>query len=77
VAFGNPTLNSLLVSGLTEKLVYRSMVNLKPFLAALSAIENLNTLSPFYVLGLIICSAMLGAIVNSKSFLIKDVGIGI
>ena len=53
------------------------MVNLKPSLAALSAIENLNTLLPPYALGLITYSTVLSTIVNLKSPPIKDVGIGI
>jgi hypothetical protein len=53
------------------------MVNLKPSLVALSAIENLNTLLPSYSLGSIAHSVVLSAIVNSKSPPIKDVGIGI
>ena len=53
------------------------MVNLKPSLAALSAIENLNTLLPSYGSGLIACSVVLSAIVNLKSPPIKDVGMGI
>jgi len=57
-------------------LVYRSIVNPKPSLAALGAIENLNTLLPFYALGLIAHSVVLSAIVNLKSS-VKDVGIGI
>ena len=53
------------------------MVNPKPSLAALGAIKNLNTLPPPYALGLITHSAVLGAIVNSKSPPVKDVRIGI
>ena len=53
------------------------MVNLKPFLAALGAIENLNTLLPSYSLGLITYSIVFSTIVNLKSPPIKDVGIGI
>ena len=53
------------------------MVNLKPSLAALGAIENLNTLLLSYSLGLIAYSVVLSAIVNLKSPPIKDVGIGI
>jgi len=53
------------------------MVNPKPSLVALSAIENLNTLPPPYALGLITRSIVLGAIVNLKSSPIKDVRIGI
>jgi len=53
------------------------MVNPKPSLAALGAIENLNTLLPSYSLGLIAYSIVLGTIVNLKSSPIKDVGIGI
>ena len=77
MALSNPNLKSLLALGLTEKLVYRSMVNPKPSLVALGAIENLNTLLPPYALGLIIYSAVLSIIVNLKSPPIKDVGIGI
>jgi len=77
VALSNPNLKSFLALGLIEKLVYRSIVNLKPSLAALSAIENLNTLLPFYTLGLIAHSVVLSAIVNLKSSPIKDVRIGI
>ena len=58
-------------------MVYRSIVNPKPSLVALGAIENLNTLLPFSVLGLIVYGAVLSAIVNSKSPPVKDVGIGI
>jgi hypothetical protein len=53
------------------------MVNLKPSLVALGAIENLNTLLPPYTLGLIVCNIVLSAIVNLKSPSIKDVRIGI
>jgi len=53
------------------------MVNLKLFLAVLGAIKNLNTLLPSSALGLIVYSAVLGAIVNLKSPSVKDVGIGI
>jgi hypothetical protein len=77
LALGNPNLKSLLALGLTEKLVYRSIVNPKLSLAALGAIENLNTLLPSYALGLIARSVVLGAIVNLKSPPVKDVGMGI
>jgi len=77
VALGNPNLKSLLALGLIEKLVYKSIVNPKPSLTALGAIENLNTLLPSYTLGLIARSVVLSAIVNLKSPPIKDVGIGI
>jgi len=70
-------LKSLPALGLTEKLVYRSIVNPKPSLVALSAIKNSNTLLPSYALGSIARSAVLGAIANSKSPSIKDVGMGI
>ena len=53
------------------------MVNLKPFLAVLNIIKNLNTLSPSYILGLVVYSIVLSIIVNLKSPLVKDVGIGI
>jgi len=53
------------------------MVNLKSFLVALSAIKDLNTLLPSYVLGLIVNNTVLSAIVNLKSPPIKEVGIGI
>jgi len=76
-ALSNPNLKSLLALGLTEKLVYKSIVNPKPFLAALSAIENLNTLLPSYTLGSIAHSAVLGAIANLKSPPVQDIGIGI
>jgi hypothetical protein len=74
---GNPNLKSLSASGLIEKLVYKFIVNLKPSLAVLSIIKNLNIFSPFYALGLITYSAVLNTIVNSKSPPVKDVGIGI
>ena len=77
MVLSNPNLKSLLALGLTEKLVYRSIVNLKPSLAALSAIKNLNTLLPSYALGLIIYSIVLSTIVKLKSPPVKDVGIGI
>jgi len=73
----NPNLKFFLALGLIEKLVYRSIVNLKPFLAALGAIKNLNTLLPSYALDLIARSVVLSAIVNLKSFPVKDNGIGI
>ena len=76
-ALGNPNLKSLLALGLIEKLVYRSIVNLKPSLVALGAIDNLNTLLPSYTLGLIARSVVLSAIVNLKSPPVKDVRIGI
>jgi hypothetical protein len=53
------------------------MVNLKPSLAALGAIENLNTLLPSYSSGSIAYSIVFSAIVNLKSPPVKDVGIGI
>jgi len=77
VVLSNPNLKSFLALGLIEKLVYKSIVNLKPSLVALSAIKNLNTLLPFYTLGLIVYSVVLSAIVNLKSSPIKDVRIGI
>jgi len=58
-------------------LVYRSIVNLKPFLAALSAIKDLNILLFSYVLDSIVGSIVLGTIVNLKSLPIKKVRIGI
>ena len=73
----NSNLKSLLALGLIEKLVYKSIVNLKPFLVALNTIENLNTLLPSCILGLIVYSIVLSTIVNLKSPPIKDVGIGI
>ena len=77
MVLSNPNLKSLPALGLIEKLVYRSIVNPKPSLAVLSAIENLNTLLPSYGLGLIARSVVLSAIVNLKSPPIKDVRIGI
>jgi len=77
LALSNPNLKSFLALGLIGGLVYRFIVNLKPFLAALGAIENLNTLLPSYSLDLIARSAVLSAIVNLKSSPIKDVGISI
>ena len=77
MVLSNPNLKSLPALGLTEKLVHRSIVNPKSFLAELSAIENLNTLLPSYSLGLIIYSVVLSTIVNLKSPFVKDVGIGI
>ena len=77
MALSNPNPKSLLASGLIGGLVYRSIVNLKPFLVALGDIENLNTLLPSRGLGLIARSVVLSAIVNLKSPPIKDVGIGI
>ena len=77
MALSNPNLKSRLALGLIEKLVYRSIVNLKPSLAALGAIENLNTLLPSYSLGLIVYSVVLSTIVNLKSPPIKDLRIGI
>ena len=77
MALGNPNLKSLLALGLIEKLVYKSIVNPKPSLTALGAIENLNTLLPSYALGLIIYSVVLSTIVNLKSPPIKDIRIGI
>ena len=53
------------------------MVNLKLFLAVLGAIKNLNTLLLSYVLSSIVYNAVLSTIVNLKSLLVKDVGIGI
>jgi len=76
-ALSNPNLKSFLALGLIEKLVYRFIVNLKSFLVALGAIKNLNTLLPSCVLGLIAYNAVLSTIVNLKSPLVKDVGIGI
>jgi len=77
VALGNPNLKSLLALGLIEKLVYRSIVNPKPFLAVLGAIENLNILLPSSALGLIARGVVLGAIANLKSPPVKDVGMAI
>ena len=77
LVLSNPNLKSLLASGLIGGLVYRSIVNPKPSLAALGAIENLNTLLPSYSLDLIARSVVLSAIVNSKSPPVKDVRIGI
>ena len=77
MVFSNPNIKSFLALGLIEKLVYRSIVNLKPFLVALGAIEDLNTLLLFYILGLITGNIVLNTIVNSKSPPIKEVGIGI
>ena len=77
MVLSNPNLKSFLALGLIEKLVYKSIVNLKPSLVALSAIKNLNTLLPSYASGFIARSAVLSAIVNSKSPPIKDVGMGI
>ena len=78
VVFGTiVNLKSFLALGLTEKLVYKSIVNPKKFLVALSIIKNLNTLLFFYILGLITHNTVLSAIVNLKSFSIKDVRIGI
>ena len=77
MVLSNPNLKSLPALGLIEKLVYRSIVNPKPFLAVLGAIENLNTLLPPYTLGLIAYSIVLSTIVNLKSPPVKDIGIGI
>jgi len=77
LALSDPNLKSLPALGLIEKLVYRSIVNPKPSLVALSAIKNLNTLLPSCALGLIAYSVVLSTIVNLKSPPVKDVGIGI
>jgi len=76
LTLGGPNLKPLPALGLIEKLVYRSIVNPKPSLAALGAIKNLNILLPSRALGLIAYSAVLSTIVNLKSP-VKDVGIGI
>ena len=76
VALNNFNLKSFLALGLTEKLIYRFMVNLKPSLVGLGIIENLNTLLSSFALGLIAYNTVLSAIVNLKSP-VKDIGMGI
>jgi len=76
LVLSDPNLKPFLTLGLIEKLVYRFIVNLKPFSVALGAIKNLNTLLPSYVSNSITHSIVLNTIVNLKSP-IKDVGISI